>query len=358
MTKIIPVIMSGGAGSRLWPLSRNAAPKQLLPLISDQTMVQETVARFDDELFADPVFICNALHVEAITAQMAEVDRKIDALIVEPVGRNTAPCAVVAACHGAKMDDHLVMLVPADHHVKDKAAFTAAIKKAVKSAKEGYLVTFGITPDAPETGYGYIAQGKSLASGVFKVDAFKEKPDAATAQTYLDSGNYAWNAGIFLFSPQSFLSEAHTHSADIAVAAEAAYAVASRAGVVVNLPKELFAACPSESIDYAVMEHTKKAAVVPCDIGWNDIGSFASLKTARAEIDADAAGNNVRGHVMIEASTDCLVESDSLPVSLVGMKDVAVIVKNGEIMVVNLNEAQSVKQIVEQLKGRGESERL
>ena len=358
MTKIIPVIMSGGAGSRLWPLSRNAAPKQLLPLISDQTMVQETVARFDDELFADPVFICNALHVEAITAQMAEVGRVVDALIVEPVGRNTAPCAVVAACHGAQKQDHLVMLVPADHHVKDKAAFTAAIKKAVKSAKEGYLVTFGITPDAPETGYGYIAQGEALASGVFKVDAFKEKPDAQTAQTYLESGNYAWNAGIFLFSPQSFLSEAQSHASDIANTAEAAYAASSRAGAVVSLPKELFAACPSESIDYAVMEHTKKAAVVPCNIGWNDIGSFASLKTARAEIDADAAGNSFRGNVMIEASENCLVDTDSLPVSLVGMKDVAVIVKDGEILVVKLEEAQSVKQIVGQLKGRGETERL
>lgn len=358
MTKIIPVIMSGGAGSRLWPLSRQSEPKQLLPLISNQTMVQETVARFDDELFADPVFICNALHVDAIEAQMAEVGRKIDALIVEPIGRNTAPCAVVAACHGALKDDHLVMLVPADHHVKDKAAFTAAIKKAVKAAQDGYLVTFGITPDAPETGYGYIAQGDRLGAGVFKVDAFKEKPDAVTAQSYLDAGNYAWNAGIFLFSPQSFLSEAQSHAADIAQTAEAAYAAASRAGAVVSLPKDLFAICPSESIDYAVMEHTSKAAVVPCDIGWNDIGSYASLKTARAEIDVDAACNTVRGRVIIEDSANCLVDSDSLPVSLVGVKDVAVIVKNGEILVVNLNKAQSVKQIVGQLKSNGETERL
>ena len=358
MTKIIPVIMSGGAGSRLWPLSRQSEPKQLLPLISDQTMVQETVARFDDELFADPVFICNELHVEAIEAQMSQMGRVVDAIIVEPMGRNTAPCAVVAACHGAQKSDHLVMLVPADHHVKDKAAFTAAIKKAVKSAQDGYLVTFGITPDAPETGYGYIAQGETLEAGVFKVDAFREKPDAATAQTYLDAGHYAWNAGIFLFSPQSFLSEAQAHAADIAKTAEAAYAASSRRGAVVSLPKDLFAACPSESIDYAVMEHTTKAAIVPCDIGWNDIGSYASLKTARSEIDADAAGNSVRGSVMIDGSENCLVDTDSLPVSLVGMKDVAVIVKNGEILVVNLEQSQAVKNIVGQLKANGETGRL
>ncbi len=358
MTHIIPVIMSGGAGSRLWPLSRQANPKQLLPLVTEQTMVQETVERFDSEMFSDPVFICNALHVDAILAQMSDIGRAVDACIVEPVGRNTAPCAVVAACHAAKRKDSLVMLVPADHHVKNPAAFRSAIKRAVPAAKDGYLVTFGITPDAPETGYGYIARGEALEDGVYKVDAFREKPDTATAQKYLDDGSYAWNAGIFLFSPESFLAEAEAHAAPIAKEARRAYEASDAQNNVIHLDADIFGACPSESIDYAVMEHTQKAAVVPCDIGWNDIGSFTSLQAARAAISHDGQGNAVNGSVMTERSENCLVQTDGLPVSLVGVSNLAVIVNDGEVLVVNLDESQAVKNIVTRLKEGGETERL
>ena len=358
MTKIVPVIMSGGAGSRLWPLSRQANPKQLLPLVTDQTMVQETAERFDGDRFTDPVFICNALHVDAIAAQMRDISRKVDAFIVEPVGRNTAPCAVVAAVHAAQKDDCLVMLVPADHHVKKPEEFRAAIERALPAAKQGYLVTFGITPDSPETGYGYIAQGAGLHDGVFKVDAFREKPDAATAQTYLDAGNYAWNAGIFLFSPEAFLGEATVHAGPITKEARKAYEASETNGNVIHLNKDIFSACPSESIDYAVMEHTQKAAVVPCEIGWNDIGSFASLQAARANIQSDNNGNATSGPVMAEHSENCLVHTDGPSVSIVGLSNVGVIVHDGEIMVVNLDESQAVKKIVTRLKDGQETDRL
>ena len=358
MIKIVPVIMSGGAGSRLWPLSRQANPKQLLPLVTEQTMVQETVERFEGARFTDPVFICNALHVDAIADQMSEIDRKVDAFIVEPVGRNTAPCAVVAAVHAARKEDTLVMLVPADHHVKKPADFRAAIEKAIPAAQDGYLVTFGITPDGPETGYGYIAQGAPLGEGVSKVDAFREKPDFETANAYLAAGNYAWNAGIFLFSPEAFLGEAETHAGDIAREAHRAYDTARTDGNVIHLDKDIFAACPSESIDYAVMEHTAKAAVVPCEIGWNDIGSFTSLQAARAQINSDDDGNALTGTVMNEGSKNCLVHSDSLPVSIVGLSNVGVIIHGGEVLVVNLDESQSVKKIVTQLKDGSETDRL
>lgn len=358
MTKIVPVIMSGGAGSRLWPLSRQANPKQLLPLVTEQTMVQETVERFEGERFTDPVFICNALHVDAIASQMADINRSVDAYIVEPVGRNTAPCAVVAAVHAAKKDGALVMLVPADHHVKKPEDFRLAIEKAIPAAKDGYLVTFGITPDGPETGYGYIAQGESLGKGVSKVDAFREKPDLETAKSYLAAGNYAWNAGIFLFSPDAFLNEAKAHAGDIAREAEKAYDAAQHNGDVINLDKSIFAACPSESIDYAVMEHTNKAAVVPCEIGWNDIGSFTSLQAARAEIESDEHGNSVSAGVMSEGSQNCLVQTDGIAVSIVGLSNVGVIVHGGEVLVVNLDESQAVKKIVTRLKDGKETERL
>jgi len=350
--------MSGGAGSRLWPLSRQANPKQLLPLVTHETMIQETARRFEDDMFTDPVFICNALHVDAIQSQMADIGQSIDACIVEPVGRNTAPCAVVAACHGEKTGADLVMLVPADHHVKDPAAFQAAITKAIPAAKAGNLVTFGIAPDGPETGYGYIARGEALEAGVYKVDAFKEKPDAATAQQYLDDGGYDWNAGIFLFAPESFLSEAAAHAGDIAAQARKAYEQAEHQSNVINLHTDTFAACPSESIDYAVMEQTQKAAIVPCSIGWNDIGSYTSLQAARAEIKNDGNGNAIIGPVMTEDSQNCLIQSDSLAVSVVGMSNVAVIVNDGEVMVVNLDAAQAVKKIVTRLKGSDEKSRL
>ena len=356
MTRIYPVIMSGGAGSRLWPLSRNARPKQLLPLVTDKTMVQETVLRFSGNLFADPVFVCNEKHVDAISEQMGALDRAVDAIIVEPMGRNTAPCAIVAAAHVKTRDpDALVLLVPADHHVTKVDAFVDAVKRAVPAAEDGKLVTFGITPDKPETGYGYIERGSETHPGVFDVKAFKEKPNTETAARYIASGDFSWNAGLFLFSPNTLLAEGRAHAAEITNQANRAYEAAVINEPVVTLDKAHFAACPSDSIDYAIMEPTQKAAVVPADIGWNDIGSYASLLTSKSR---DENGNSISGDVLTADVTDALIQTDGPTVAVVGLSNVAVIVSDGKVLVADLSASQQVKDIVNQLKENGRTDDL
>jgi len=353
--RIIPVIMSGGAGSRLWPASRQAMPKQLLPLVTEQTMVQETAARFSGDMFHAPVFICNAAHADPIRAQMAEVGLPIGVIIVEPVGRNTAPCAVIAALHAQISDPNaLILLAPADHHVTKPEAFRRAVAAAMLTAQSGRLVTFGITPDAPETGYGYIHRGEQIGPAAFDVTAFKEKPDAETAQDYLDAGGYFWNAGIFLFSPATLLAEITSHRPDIMAQAEQAYKNAELQTGQINLDAKAFADCPAESIDYAVMEPTDKAAIVPADIGWNDIGSFASLH----ELKKGEDGNAVTGDVLMTETQNCLIETDGPLVATVGLEDIAVIVKDGMVLVTRLDKAQEVKAIVGQLKEAGRKDKL
>lgn len=353
--KIIPVILSGGAGSRLWPASRQAMPKQLLPLVTEQTMVQETAERLSGDLFHPPVFICNAAHAEPIRAQMAEINMPIGAIIVEPIGRNTAPCAVVAAIHSKVSDpEALILLAPADHHVTKPNAFRRSVAAAMTAAKNGCLVTFGISPDGPETGYGYIQQGELIAPGAFEVEAFKEKPDRETAQNYLDQGGYFWNAGIFLFSPETLLSEMEKFHPDIVSQASMAYENASLKSGEIDLETDSFAACPSESIDYAVMEPTDKAAVVPADIGWNDIGSFTSLHGLKK----GENGNAVKGDVIAYDTQNSLIETDGPLVTTVGVDGLAVIVKDGSILVAKLDAAQDVKKIVETLKSEKRTDKL
>ena len=353
--KIIPVIMSGGAGSRLWPASRKAVPKQLLPLVTEQTMVQETAERFSGELFHPPIFICNAAHGPQIKEQMDAINVPVGAIIVEPIGRNTAPCAVVAALHAQISDpEALILLAPADHHVTKPCAFRRAVAAAMTAAENGRLVTFGIAPDAPETGYGYIQQGATITPGAFDVKAFKEKPDRETAQSYLDAGGYFWNAGIFLFSPQALLSEMMKFHPDIVEHAKDAYMKATLKSGQIDLDAESFAACPSESIDYAVMEPTDQAAVVPADIGWNDIGSFTSLHALKK----GENGNAIQGDVIAYDTVNSLIETDGPLVTTVGMDGFAVIVKDGSILVAKLDAAQDVKKIVETLKAEGRSDKL
>ncbi len=353
--RIIPVIMSGGAGSRLWPASRRAMPKQLLPLVSEQTMVQETAARFSGDMFHAPVFICNAAHAAPIRAQMQEADLPVGAIIVEPMGRNTAPCAVVAALHAQIRDpEALILLAPADHHVTKPEAFRRAIAAAMPTAQSGHLVTFGITPHAPETGYGYIQRGEQIGPGSFEVTAFKEKPDMQTAQSYLDTGDYLWNAGIFLFSPEVLLEEMTRFHPEITAQASLAYEKATFKSGQIDLEDEAFAACPPESIDYAVMEPTDKAAVVPAQMGWNDIGSFASLHALKK----GENGNAVTGDVVITDTQNCLIETDGPLVAAVGLEGLAVIVKDNMVLVTRLDQAQDVKTIVEQLKESGREDKL
>ena len=353
--QIIPVIMSGGAGSRLWPLSRRAMPKQLLPLVTPRTMIQETAVRFEGPEYGPPVFICNALHAAEIRSQMAEIDHEVGAILVEPVGRNTAPCAVVAACHVQSVDpEALVLLVPADHHVRLPEAFRKGVDTAVLAAKGGRLVTFGITPDRAETGYGYIQSGGSIGGGVLNVAAFKEKPDAETALGYFESGHYLWNAGIFLFSPAAFLAEIKSFAPDIRKQAEQAFVLANQVAGDLMLDRNAFAKCPSESIDYAVMEKTEKAAVVPFDIGWSDIGSFASLH----EVTRAPDGNRISGDVVVVDVSNSIIQTDGPLVSAVGVKDIAIIVHDGQILVAHLDAAQDVKKIVDELKAKGRTDRL
>ena len=353
--KIIPVILSGGAGSRLWPASRQAMPKQLLPLVTEQTMVQETAERLSGDLFHAPVFICNAAHAEPIRQQMKDIDTSVGAVIVEPMGRNTAPCAVVAALHALESDpDALILLSPADHHVTKPGAFRRAVAAAIPAAQKGCLVTFGISPDGPETGYGYIEQGDCAAPGAFEVKAFKEKPDRETAQGYLDQGGYFWNAGIFLFAPEVLLAEMKKFHQEILEKATEAYKKSKLESGQFNLDADCFAGCPSESIDYAVMEPTDKAAVVPADIGWNDIGSFTSLHALKK----GENGNAVQGDVIAYNTTDSLIETDGPLVTTVGLEGIAVIVKDGSILVAKLDAAQDVKKIVETLKSEKRTDKL
>ena len=274
-TRIIPAIMSGGAGTRLWPLSTEAHPKQFHALAGPDSLFTRTVRRVSGNLgelsFAGPIVLCNARHAALVRQHLAGVAPT--AFVFEPVPRNTAAVAAIAAALGAEADtDALVLLLPSDHLIADVPGFHAAIARAAASARER-IVTFGITPDRPATGYGYIKRGAELGNGVYAVEAFKEKPDAETAQRYLDAGGYSWNAGIFLFHPQTLLAE-FAASPNIRDAALEALDLANRTGDEVRLDSEVFAQVPSQALDIAVMEKTSRAVVAPCAIGWADIGSW------------------------------------------------------------------------------------
>jgi len=350
--KIIPVIMSGGAGTRLWPASRAAAPKQLLPLVTQRTMMQETADRLRGEtdrfVFADPVIICNAAHGKTIKDQMQNIGINDPTVIIEPVGRNTAPCAAIAALAVHKLDpDALMLLAPADHHIRDTQAFLSAVSDALPAASSGHLVTFGITANGPETGYGYIQKGEKLNGHAYKVAAFKEKPDKQTAQTYLASGGYVWNAGIFLSSPTALLAEMKIHCPEIVTACESAFQNG-------KLDEKAFAACPAQSIDYALMEKTDKAAMVEADIGWSDIGSWAALW----DMAKDENGNVLSGDYHAIDTKNSLVQSDGTFIATIGVENLAIIVKDGAVLVAKMDRVQDVKKVVEELKARGDHKRL
>ena len=348
---ILPVILSGGAGSRLWPLSRKAAAKQFLPLAGDRTMLQDTVARFSGERFAPPVFICNADHVETIKDQVAE----IGAIIVEPVGRNTAPCAVVAAAHAlAHHPGALVLLAPADHVIAQPDRFTEAVIQAAPVASQGRHVTFGMTPDHPATGFGYIQQGEPLEHGLHAIESFREKPDPETARDYVESGRYHWNGGIFLLDPETVQAEMRSFAPDTAGPAERAYDEAKNSGDVIALDPSHFADCRAEPIDIALMERTRVGAVLPCEIGWQDVGSFAAYR----DLHADGAQPVLRGDALVHDAPRSLVDTDGPLVAVVGLEDVGVIVRDGRVLVLALDRSQDVKQIVTQLKDQGREDML
>jgi mannose-1-phosphate guanylyltransferase/mannose-6-phosphate isomerase len=353
MAKITPVIMSGGAGTRLWPVSRVGHPKQFHALGGERTLIQETALRAQGPGFAPPVVVCNAAHAEIARAQLTAAGLE-PRVVLEPAARNTAACAVAAAALVARDDpDGLVLLAPADHVIQDTAAYRQAVAAGAPSAEAGALVVFGLKPDRPETGYGYI-RAAADAGPVRPVAAFVEKPDAATAARFVADPAYSWNAGIFLFKASAFLEEARRLAPEVAAAAEAAVATAERADGALRLGAA-FVQAPAISVDYAVFEKTDKAVVVPCDLGWSDIGAWRALwELAEASDDRNA----LVGDVVTVGAAGCLVRTDGPVVALAGVEDLVVIVQDGVVLVAHKDDPAAVKALVDELKARGRDELL
>ena len=347
---IHPVILSGGSGTRLWPMSRSLYPKQLLALTGERSLLQETVLRVvGDAGFAAPLIIANEEHRFIIAEQLREIGAVADALVLEPLGRNTAPAACVAALRIAASEaDALMLVMASDHVIADLAAFRAAIDRAAAAGRAGRLVSLGIRPERPETGYGYINAGAPLdgVEGAFAVSRFVEKPDAATAERYVASGEYFWNSSIFLFPVALYLAELGRLRPDMLAACKAALAGARSETDFIRLDKAAFAACPSDSIDYAVMEHTKRAAVVPVGMGWSDLGSWDALWEMSAK---DGRGNSLAGNVVAEETRNCYLRSESGLVAAIGVEDLVVVATDDAVMVAPRNRTQEVKKLVGRL---------
>ena len=365
MKPIRPVVLSGGSGTRLWPLSRELFPKQLLPLASQsETMLQATVSRLEGiEKLAAPIVVCNDAHRFLVAEQLRGLARAD--IVLEPVGRNTAP-AIALAAHlalagdgtgaGPADSDPLLLVLAADHVIRDAAAFRQAVQAAVVAAEAGYLVTFGVVPQGPETGYGYIRRGTQLLADVrtaYPIARFVEKPDRNTAEEFVAAGDYLWNSGMFLFSARRYLEELARHAPDIDRAAHAAFAGAKRDVDFVRVDTKAFEACRSDSIDYAVMEKTERAAVVPLDAGWSDVGSWSSL---HATVERDAEGNVLRGDVLAADTRDSFVFSESRLVATLGLEGHVVVETKDAVLVAAKDRVQDVKQIVARLKESGRSE--
>ncbi len=348
---LTPVILSGGSGTRLWPLSRELYPKQLLPLVGEHTMLQETVLRLAGLDAAPPIVVCNEAHRFLVAEQLRQLQSKPQAIILEPAGRNTAPAIALAALQAAP--EALLLVLPADHVIRDVPAFQAAVRSAMPPAQAGKLVTFGIVPTAPETGYGYIKQAAATGQGAFPIERFIEKPDAARAAAFLAEGGYYWNSGMFLFRADRYLEELAKHAPDIAHAARASLAAAKPDLDFVRVDKVAFEASRADSIDYAVMEKTRDAVVVPLAAGWSDVGSWSALHQA---LPADSDGNVARGDVITEDSSGCYFYAESRLVSAVGLKDHVVIETKDAVLVAPRDRVQDVKQLVARLKKEGRYE--
>lgn len=349
IAKISPVILSGGSGTRLWPLSRTGRPKQLLALTHAETMLQLTARRANDpQRFTAPVVVANAAHVAQIEEQLGKLGIEPTSLILEPVARNTAPAIALAALSAEP--ETLLLVMPSDHVIADVDAFRSAIEAAVPLAGEGWLVTFGITPQSPDTGYGYIRAGASLGAGVQRVDRFVEKPDRSTAEGYLAEGCYFWNGGIFLFRADAYLCALDAHAPEIAVAARASLGAARHEGRRLFPDTDAFAASPSDSIDYAVMEKADRVAVAPVDMGWSDVGSWDALHEIAAK---DTADNAHHGEIVAIDTSGCLIRSDGPLVAAVGVKDLIVIATGDAVLIMPRGSSQEVKRAVEELKKTG-----
>tara|TARA_R110000796_G_scaffold88981_1_gene192381 strand:- start:17377 stop:18816 length:1440 start_codon:yes stop_codon:yes gene_type:complete len=354
---IFPVILSGGSGSRLWPVSREHYPKQFLNLHKDdRSLLQEAAQRLNNvEGTGTPLIVCNEEHRFLVAEQMHQIGLENTQIILEPYGRNTAPALALAALAAQSVSAEAELLVmPADHVIKDEAAFAEAVAKGSELANQGKLVTFGITPNTPHTGYGYIKRGNAQGAG-YNVDRFVEKPDQERAESYLASGDYLWNSGIFLFKASVYLEALRQYAPDILDVCERAYAQRSEDLDFLRIDQEIFAQCRSESIDYAVMEHTQEAAVVPMDPGWSDIGAWDALHELKAPEDK-VNGNALHGDVMIHNTHNSLIHSESRLVAAVGVNNLVIVETDDAILVADRHQAQDTKLIVNALKAAGRKE--
>jgi len=353
MSLIHPIILSGGTGSRLWPLSRSLFPKQLLALAGDHSLIQDTVLRAKGPDFAPPLIVCNTEHRFLIAEQMRQAGITPQGIVLEPVGRNTAPATAIAALILTDKDpESLMLLMPADHIVRNRTAFLQAVERAAAAARQNYLVTFGISPDAPETGYGYIRRGAALQglAESFAVARFVEKPDAATAAGYVASGDYSWNSGMFLFKASVFLTELERLEPEMLAHCREALAKGGKDLDFFRLDNAAFAKAKAISIDYAVMERTEKACVVPVEMGWSDIGSWEALWATATR---DGAGNATKGDVLHHGTRNSYLRSEGPLVAAVGIEDVVVVATQDAVLVSHKSASQDVKRIVEQLEKSG-----
>lgn len=340
VSAIHPVILCGGSGTRLWPVSRKAMPKPFLPLVGEETLFEQAVRRVaGDNRFAAPLVVAGAAHADLIMAQMGDVPGA--RLVIEPVARNTAPAIALAAA--LLPADDVMLVCPSDHHIADSAAFRSAALAAAALAREDYLVSFGIAADRPETGYGYLQRGEPLPGG-FAIRRFVEKPDLARAQEYLASGEYSWNGGIFAFRAGALLAELAAHRPDMARLVAEAVAGGRSEGATFLPAAAPFTQIAGDSIDYAVMENTARAAMVPADMGWSDIGNWAALADALAD-EADAHGNLARGRVDLAQCRDVFAWSDGPRISAVGLEGVSIIVAGDEVLVTTRDGAQAVGKL-------------
>ena len=354
--RIVPVILSGGSGTRLWPVSRESFPKQLWPLVSDRSMMQETVLRAVGPAFAQPNVVCNNEHRFLIAEQLRAAGVADARIVLEPVGRNSAPAIAAAAVLVAEDDpDTVLWMMAADASIADNEALQVALQAATAAARAGQIVTFGMKPTAPETGYGYIEIGAPLSEGgdVFAVARFLEKPDAATAADFVAGGRHLWNSGMFVFTARTLLAELDRHAPDVLPAVRRSVAERKSDLDFIRLGVDAFTACPSISIDYAVAERTNKAAVVPADLGWSDVGSWSALWELGTK---DENGNVALGDVVLEGAENCYVRSDGMLAAVVGLKDVVVVVTEDAVLAMDRGQAQDVKKIVERLKAAGRPE--
>ena len=366
---ILPVILSGGSGTRLWPYSREAYPKQFLAFTGENTLIQETVSRIEEmPLPTDrfeirsPLVVCNELHRFLVAEQLRQLGFEDCAILLEPLGRNTAPALCLAAGQAVKEnEDPILVVMPSDHHIDDLPGFHERMREAIEWAAEGTVVTFGIVPDKPETGYGYIRKGAARNGNTFVLQGFVEKPDALTAAGYIASGDYLWNSGIFVMRASVWLSQIGQHRADIATACELALRAATRDGDFWRVDKTAFSACPSDSIDYAVMEHIAgdrgdvNALVLPLDVGWSDLGSWSAYRDIKSQ---DGQGNVTVGDVFLKDAKDSLLYSQSRFLAAVGIENLVVIETSDAVLVAHKDKAQDIRAVTQHLKQSSRLEHL